>query len=47
MDVATLIRSMSPALMPEVYVFITIQHNDTVPRMVHDRSNSIRYMAES
>ena len=37
MDLATLVRTMNPCLMPEVYVFITLQHNDTVPSNLYQR----------
>ena len=37
MDVATLIKTMDPCLMPDVYVFITIQNNDTVPVNIYQR----------
>ena len=37
MDLATLVRTMSPSLMSEVYVFITLQHNDTVPSNLYQR----------
>ena len=37
MDLDTLIRTMNPCLMPEVYVFITLQHDDTVPNNLYQR----------
>ena len=37
MDLATLVQTMNPCLMPEVYVFITLQHNDTVPGNLYQR----------
>ena len=37
MDVATLIKTMNPCLMPETYVFITIQNNDSLPRNIYER----------
>merc|ERR1711971_57098 len=40
MDLATLVRAMNPCLMPEVYVFITLQHNDTVPSNLYQSSVS-------
>ena len=37
MDLATLVRTMNPCLKPEVYVFITLQHDDTVPSNLYQR----------
>ena len=37
-DLETLIQTMSPRLHPDVYVFMSLHHNDTVPRLVTDSS---------
>ena len=37
-DLETLIKSMSPRLHPEVYVFLSLHHDDTVPKSVSESS---------
>ena len=37
-DLETLIQTMSPRLHPDIYVFMSLHHNDTVPKLVTDSS---------
>jgi len=37
-DLATLVKTMSPKLSPDVFVFLSLHENDAVPRSVVDTS---------
>ena len=37
-DLETLIQTMSPRLHPDIYVFMSLHHNDSVPKLVTDSS---------